>query len=63
MREKILSEIIVLLEEYALKNNIDLILDSSSYLIASNSIDITKNISNELKEIKFKLEYEDFQNN
>ncbi len=63
MREKILSEIIVLLEEYALKNNIDLILDSSSYLIASNSIDITKNIFNELKEIKLKLEYEDFENN
>ena len=63
MREIVLSEIIVLLEEYALKNNIDLILDSSSYLIASNSIDITKNISNELKEIKFKLEYEDFEKN
>ena len=49
IREKILKEIIQLLEKYAIKNKIDLILDSNSYLIASNSIDITENINNELK--------------
>ena len=52
IREKILKEIIQLLEKYAIKNKIDLILDSNSYLIASNSIDITENINNELKKIK-----------
>ena len=42
IREKILKEILILLEKYAIENNIDLILDSTSYLIASNSLDITE---------------------
>ena len=63
IREKILKEIIQLLEKYAIKNKIDLILDSNSYLIASNSIDITENINNELKKIKLTLEYNDFKKN
>ena len=63
IREKILKEIIQLLEKYAIKNEIDLILDSNSYLIASNSIDITENINNELKKIKLTLEYNDFKKN
>ena len=63
MRETIFKEIIVLLERYAIKNNIDLILDPTSYLIASNSIDITDNIDKELKKINIKLEYKDFENN
>ena len=62
MRETIFKEIIVLLEKYAIKNNIDLILDPTSYLIASNSIDITNNIDKELKKINIKLEYKDFEN-
>ena len=61
IREIILSEIILLLEEYAIKNNTTLILDSKSYLIAANSIDITNKISNELAKINFKLEYKDFE--
>ena len=61
IREIILSEIILLLEEYAIKNNTTLILDSKSYLIAANSIDITNNISNELAKINFNLEYKDFE--
>ena len=44
-------------------SNIDLILDPTSYLIASNSIDITNNIDKELKKINIKLEYKDFENN
>ncbi len=61
IRENVLKEIIYLLEEYAIKNNIELILDSTSYLIASNSIDITEYISKELKKIKLELEYKDFE--
>ena len=53
IREKILKEIISLLEKYALNNKIDLILDSTTYLIASNSIDITNNINVELMKINF----------
>ena len=63
IREKILKEIIQLLEKYAIKNKIELILDSTSYLIASNSIDITENINNELKQINLTLEYNDFKKN
>jgi len=63
IREKIFFEIIKLLENYAKVNNIDLILDSTSYLIASNAIDITQNIDKELKKINLNLEYKDFENN
>ena len=63
IREKIFKQIIVLLEKYAIKNNVDLIIDSANYLIASNSIEITDNINNELKKINIKLEYKDFENN
>ena len=63
IREKILKEIFQLLEKYAIKNKIDLILDSNSYLIASNSIDITENINNDLKKINLTLEYNDFKKN
>ena len=63
MRETILKEIIVLVEKYAFDNNIDLVLDSTSYLIAANSIDITEIIYNELKKINIKLEYKNFEYN
>ena len=52
-----------MVEKYAINKNIDLILDSTSYIIASNAIDITKEIENELKEKKLKLEFTDFEKN
>ena len=63
IRESILGEIIKIIEKYAIENNIDLILDSTSYLIASNSLDITQIINIELENIKIKLEYEEFKRN
>ena len=63
IREFLLSEIIKLLENYATKNNVDLILDSNSYLIVSNSLDITNQINSELENLNFKLEYKDFEKN
>ncbi len=63
MRKLILQEIIVLTEKYAKNNNIDLVLDSTSYLIASNSINITNDIKNKLNEINFNLEFESFEKN
>ena len=61
IRETLLNEIIILLEKYASDNNIDLILDSTSYLIASNSLDITEYIKEELNKLKLKLEYKNFE--
>ena len=63
IRNKILQEIIVLLENYAKNNDIELILDSTTYIIASNEIDITSKIAIDLKEINFNLEFKDFENN
>ena len=63
IRETILKEILKLLEEYALENSVDLVLDSTTYLIASNSLDITIDINNELKKLILYLEYKDFEKN
>jgi len=63
IRETVLEKIIVLLEEYANENNVDIILDSTSYLIASNSLDISEIIKNSLNKLNFKLEFENFEKN
>ena len=63
MRKLILQEIIVLTEKYAKNNNIELILDSTNYLIASNNINITEIIKKMLIDIELKLEFKDFENN
>ena len=63
IREKIFKEILKILEKYALEKSIDLILDSSSYLIASNSLDITIDINSELEKINLNLEYKNFEKN
>ena len=61
IRETILKEILKLLEKYALENSVDLILDSNTYLIASNSLDITIGINSELEKLNINLEYKDFE--
>ena len=63
IREIILKEILKLLEKYALENSVDLILDSTTYLIASNSLDITTDINSELEKLNLNLEYKDFEKN
>ena len=63
IRETILKEILKLLEKYALENSVDLILDSNTYLIASNSLDITIDINSELEKLNLNLEYKDFEKN
>ena len=63
IKEIILKEIFIILEKYAIENQVDLILDSASYLIASNSIDITDSIKNKLQNINLKLEYTNFEKN
>ena len=63
IRKVILQEIIVLSEKYAKKNDIDLILDSTSYLIASNEINMTKTIIEELDKLTLLLEFDSFEKN
>ena len=63
IRETILKEILKLLEKYALEKSIDLILDSTTYLIASNSLDITIDINSELEKLNLNLEYKNFEKN
>ena len=63
IRETILKEILKLLEKYALENSVDLVLDSTSYLIASNLLDITIDINGELEKLNLNLEYKDFEKN
>ena len=62
-RKIIIQEIIVLLEKYANESNIDLILDSTSYLIASNAINITDIIEKQINLLELKLEFENFEKN
>ena len=63
IRKVILKEIIVLSEKYAKKNDIDLVIDSTSYLIASNEINMTNIIKEELSKMKLKLEFKNFEKN
>ncbi len=63
IRETIYKEILILIEKYALENRIDLILDSTSYLIASTSLDITNVINSELDKLNLNLEYKSFEKN
>ena len=52
-----------MIEKYAKDNQIDLILDSTSYLIASNNINITNIIEEMLKEINLKLDFKKIETN
>ena len=63
IRKIILQEVIVLSEKYAKKNDIDLVIDSTSYLIASNEINMTNIIKEELSKITLKLEFKNFEKN
>ena len=63
VREYVFKEIVKLIEKYAIENNVDLILDSSSYLIASNELDITGKINIELEKLNLNLEFKDFEKN
>ena len=63
IRKIIFEEIIVLIEKYAKNNNVDLVLDSTSYIMANNSINITNILQEELKNIKLKLDLKKFEKN
>jgi len=58
IRNQVLGYIIKLLEKYALKNKIDLIFDNKNYIIASNSINITDIILEELDTLDLNLKFD-----
>ena len=61
IRNLMLSEIIKLIKEYSVENKIDLILDSKSYIIASNSINITNIILDKLNKVQFEINFDKFK--
>ncbi len=63
IRTTILEELVILIEKYSNDNNIDIVIDANNYLIASNKINITNFIKNELNKIKFELDYKNFETN
>tara|TARA_B100000575_G_scaffold290360_1_gene293914 strand:+ start:3692 stop:4228 length:537 start_codon:yes stop_codon:yes gene_type:complete len=63
IRNIILKKVFNLLETYARENNIDLLLDTDNYILASNSINITSDIEIKLNKIKFDLGFESFEKN
>jgi len=60
-KNEILQKILELLKEYSLSNKIDLILDSKSYIISDNSINITNNIFEKLDKISIGIDLEKFK--
>ena len=62
IRKSIIEKIIPLIKILIREKKIDIVLDSTSYLIASNSINITDDVRYKLKDINLKLEYKDFEN-
>ena len=61
MRNIILDKVLELIQEYSLENKIDLIIDSKSYIMASNSINITDIILDKLNKIKFETNFKKFE--
>ena len=58
----IFSKISELIENYAIKNQIDLILDKNQYLISSDKINISEKISIELNDTIIDLDFTQYEN-
>jgi len=61
LRNLILNKALELIQEYSLENKIDLIIDSKSYIMASNSIDITDIILKKINKIEFETNFKKFE--
>ncbi len=61
LKNQILEKILEILKKYSLDNEIELILDSNSYILSSNNINITSIIKDNLKEIKFDISFEKYK--
>lgn len=61
LKNIILKKIIEIIKKYSLDNQIDLILDSNSYILSSNSIDITEIMQEELNNLNFDINFEKYK--
>jgi len=59
-RNLIIENILDIIKEYALSNQIDLILDSKNYIMASNSINITDIVLQELNKKQLDINFEPY---
>ena len=59
-RQMIVENIINILKNYALEKQLDLILESKNYIMASNSINISDIILNEMNELKLDINFEPY---
>ena len=60
LRNQIIDVILNLLKQYSEENAIDLILDNNSYIISSNSINITEIILSKSNQIKIEFSFEKY---
>tara|TARA_Y100001970_G_scaffold233177_1_gene290522 strand:+ start:16471 stop:16995 length:525 start_codon:yes stop_codon:yes gene_type:complete len=61
LKNEILKKILEILKKYSTENEIDLILDSNSYIISNNSINITDLINKELNNNNFDISFEKYK--
>ena len=60
LKNSIVDIVLQILKKYSEENNIDLILDSSSYILSSNSINITNIIKDKVNKKKIEINFEKF---
>ena len=61
LKNIIFQKILEILKKYSTENQIDLILDANSYILSSNSINITNLILDELNNYNFEINFEQFK--
>ena len=61
LKNKIVTNLLEILKEYSINNKIDLILDSNSYILSNNSINITDVILEESNKLKLELNFEEYK--
>jgi len=61
LKNDILNKLLEVLKNYSIDKQIDLILDSNSYILSNSSIDITNIILEKLNTIKFEINFEKYK--
>ena len=62
IKNNLFLKITELIQEYASKNQIDLILDKNQYLISADKINITEIIFTQLNQLNIELKFEKYEN-
>jgi Skp family chaperone for outer membrane proteins len=61
LKNKIINIILEELKKYSDKNNIDLVLDSTNYILSSNAINITDIIEDQVNKKKIEINFEKYK--